>query len=158
MIKTTYAAKTSDRLRSCNNVCKHAYFIFQMILSSLLNVITVIGAAYCLLVSIQALVEGPLICNSQSNATSSCEFSLKNLTWVTVCFLTQLQLIRLECGADLLPCFLSGQSYRFSTVTPVGPISEKWRNHCIQNALGMVLAKTDYPCLSKIYGSICACI
>ncbi|KAI4589388.1 hypothetical protein MJG53_020412 [Ovis ammon polii x Ovis aries] len=53
---------------------------FQMFLSSLLNAITVIGAAYCLLVSIQALAEGPLICNSQSNTTSSCEFSLENLT------------------------------------------------------------------------------
>ncbi|KAI4544515.1 hypothetical protein MG293_004781 [Ovis ammon polii] len=80
MIKTTYAAETCNRLRSCNNVCKRAYLIFQMFLSSLLNAITVIGAAYCLLVSIQALAEGPLICNSQSNTTSSCEFSLENLT------------------------------------------------------------------------------
>ncbi|KAG3275430.1 transmembrane 4 L6 family member 20 [Ictidomys tridecemlineatus] len=51
-----------------------------MLLSSLLNAITVIGAVYCLLVSIQALSEGPLICNSPSNSTTTCEFSLKNLT------------------------------------------------------------------------------
>ncbi|KAK2509443.1 hypothetical protein MC885_005669 [Smutsia gigantea] len=50
-----------------------------MFLSSVLNVITVIGAVYCMLVSIQALSEGPLICNSQGNSTSSCEFSLKSL-------------------------------------------------------------------------------
>ncbi|XP_046500234.1 transmembrane 4 L6 family member 20 [Equus quagga] len=50
-----------------------------MFLSSLLNIITVIGAVYCMLVSIQALAEGPLICNSQGNSTSSCEFSFKNL-------------------------------------------------------------------------------
>ncbi|EPY85493.1 transmembrane 4 L6 family member 20 [Camelus ferus] len=52
----------------------------MMFLSSLLNVITVIGAAYCLLVSVQALSEGPLICNSQGNSTSTCEFSFNNLT------------------------------------------------------------------------------
>ncbi|XP_004638285.1 transmembrane 4 L6 family member 20 [Octodon degus] len=51
-----------------------------MFLSSLLNVITVIGALYCVLVSVQALAEGPLICNSQVNNTANCEFSLKNLT------------------------------------------------------------------------------
>ncbi|KAI5281423.1 transmembrane 4 L6 family member 20 [Manis pentadactyla] len=51
-----------------------------MFLSSVLNVITVIGAVYCMLVSIQALSEGPLICNSQGNSTYSCEFSLKNLS------------------------------------------------------------------------------
>ncbi|XP_062942747.1 transmembrane 4 L6 family member 20 [Cynocephalus volans] len=53
-----------------------------MFLSSLLNVITVIGAVYCMLVSIQALAEGPLICNTQSNSVATCEFSLKNLTHI----------------------------------------------------------------------------
>ncbi|XP_058558583.1 transmembrane 4 L6 family member 20 isoform X1 [Neofelis nebulosa] len=51
-----------------------------MLLSSLLNVITVIGAVYCMLVSLRALSEGPLICNSQVNSTSSCEFSFNNLS------------------------------------------------------------------------------
>ncbi|XP_029789544.1 transmembrane 4 L6 family member 20 [Suricata suricatta] len=51
-----------------------------MLLSSLLNVFTVIGAVYCMLVSLQALLEGPLICNSQVNSTSSCEFSFRNLS------------------------------------------------------------------------------
>ncbi|XP_053071865.1 transmembrane 4 L6 family member 20 isoform X2 [Acinonyx jubatus] len=51
----------------------------MMLLSSLLNVITVIGAVYCMLVSLRALSEGPLICNSQVNSTSSCEFSFNNL-------------------------------------------------------------------------------
>ncbi|XP_019301257.1 transmembrane 4 L6 family member 20 isoform X2 [Panthera pardus] len=52
----------------------------MMLLSSLLNVITVIGAVYCMLVSLRALSEGPLICNSQVNSTSSCEFSFNNLS------------------------------------------------------------------------------
>ncbi|OBS75991.1 hypothetical protein A6R68_17558, partial [Neotoma lepida] len=51
-----------------------------MFLSSLLSVITIIGAVYCMLVSLQALSEGPLICSSQANRTVSCEFSLKNLS------------------------------------------------------------------------------
>ncbi|KAK7806729.1 hypothetical protein U0070_003908 [Myodes glareolus] len=51
-----------------------------MFLSSLLSVITIVGAVYCMLVSLQALAEGPLICNSQANSTVSCEFSLRNLS------------------------------------------------------------------------------
>ncbi|XP_008143305.1 transmembrane 4 L6 family member 20 [Eptesicus fuscus] len=49
-----------------------------MFLSSFLNVITIIGAVYCVLVSLQALLHGPLICNSPSNRT--CEFSVDSLT------------------------------------------------------------------------------
>lgn len=49
-----------------------------MFLSSFLNVITIIGAVYCVLVSLQALLQGPLICNSPSNST--CEFSVDSLT------------------------------------------------------------------------------
>ncbi|KAM9248435.1 transmembrane 4 L6 family member 20 [Dugong dugon] len=51
-----------------------------MFLSSLLNVVTIAGAVYCILVSIQALSEGPLFCNSPGNSTFSCQFSLKNLS------------------------------------------------------------------------------
>uniref|UniRef100_A0A8C6FJF7 Transmembrane 4 L six family member 20 n=1 Tax=Moschus moschiferus TaxID=68415 RepID=A0A8C6FJF7_MOSMO len=71
-IPATTMSLAARKRACCNNKT-------GMFLSSLLNTITVIGAAYCLLVSIQALAEGPLICNSQSN-TTSCEFSLKNLT------------------------------------------------------------------------------
>ncbi|KAB0380645.1 transmembrane 4 L6 family member 20 [Muntiacus reevesi] len=72
-IPATTMSLAARKRACCNNKT-------GMFLSSLLNAITVIGAAYCLLVSVQALAEGPLICNSQSNATSSCEFSFKNLT------------------------------------------------------------------------------
>lgn len=51
-----------------------------MFLSSLWNVITVIGATYCVLVSLRALSEGPLICNSPSNSNSSCQFSFEHLS------------------------------------------------------------------------------
>ncbi|XP_057600187.1 transmembrane 4 L6 family member 20 [Hippopotamus amphibius kiboko] len=72
-IPATTMSLAARKRACCNNKT-------GMFLSSLLNVITVIGAAYCLTVSLQALAEGPLICNSQSNRTSSCEFSFKNLT------------------------------------------------------------------------------
>ncbi|XP_045431319.1 transmembrane 4 L6 family member 20 isoform X2 [Pipistrellus kuhlii] len=49
----------------------------MMFLSSFFNVITIIGAVYCMLVSLSALLEGPLICNSPSNST--CKFSFENL-------------------------------------------------------------------------------
>ncbi|KAM5326589.1 transmembrane 4 L6 family member 20 [Glossophaga mutica] len=50
-----------------------------MFLSSFLNLLTIIGAVYCILVSAQALMKGPLICHSPDNSTSSCEFSLDKL-------------------------------------------------------------------------------
>ncbi|XP_012580677.1 PREDICTED: transmembrane 4 L6 family member 20 [Condylura cristata] len=50
-----------------------------MFLSSILNVVTILGAVYCMWVSLCALSEGPLICNSQVNRTTSCEFSFKKL-------------------------------------------------------------------------------
>lgn len=49
-----------------------------MFLSSFLNIITIIGAVYCVLVSLQALSQGPLICNSPSS-NSTCEFSVDSL-------------------------------------------------------------------------------
>ena len=76
--RTYKDSRSTDRLeraRTYDNVG----FVFQMFLSSLLSVITIIGAVYCMLVSLQALAEGPLICNSQANSTVSCEFSLRNL-------------------------------------------------------------------------------
>ncbi|XP_058389462.1 transmembrane 4 L6 family member 20 [Diceros bicornis minor] len=72
VIPATTMSLAARKRACCNNKV-------GMFLSSLLNVLTVIGAVYCMLVSIQALEEGPLICNSQSNSTSSCEFSFKNL-------------------------------------------------------------------------------
>ncbi|XP_045710610.1 transmembrane 4 L6 family member 20 isoform X2 [Phyllostomus hastatus] len=51
----------------------------MMFLSSFLNALTILGAVYCILVSAQALVKGPLICQSPDNSTASCEFSLDKL-------------------------------------------------------------------------------
>ncbi|KAG8520924.1 Transmembrane 4 L6 family member 20 [Galemys pyrenaicus] len=51
-----------------------------MFLSSLLNVLTILGAAYCMWVSLCALAEGPLICNPQVGRNASCEFSFKKLS------------------------------------------------------------------------------
>uniref|UniRef100_A0A8D0XP64 Transmembrane 4 L6 family member 20 n=1 Tax=Sus scrofa TaxID=9823 RepID=A0A8D0XP64_PIG len=72
-IPATTMSLAARKRACCNNKS-------GMFLSSLLNVITVIGGGYCLLVSFQALWEGPLICNSQGNSTLSCEISLRNLT------------------------------------------------------------------------------
>ncbi|XP_020035520.1 transmembrane 4 L6 family member 20 [Castor canadensis] len=73
VIPATTMSLAARKRACCNNKT-------GMFLSSLLNVITVIGAVYCMLVSLQALLEGPLICNSQGNSTFSCEFSFKNLS------------------------------------------------------------------------------
>ncbi|XP_004701714.1 transmembrane 4 L6 family member 20 [Echinops telfairi] len=63
----------SARKRAC---CNHKT---GMLFSSLTNVLTVVGAVYCILVSTQALLAGPLICNPQHNSTANCKFSLKDL-------------------------------------------------------------------------------
>ncbi|XP_032210933.1 transmembrane 4 L6 family member 20 [Mustela erminea] len=73
VIPATTMSLAARKRACCNNRT-------GMFLSSLLNVITVIGAVYCMLVSILALSEGPLICNSQENSTFNCEFSFKNLS------------------------------------------------------------------------------
>ncbi|XP_077011447.1 transmembrane 4 L6 family member 20 [Tamandua tetradactyla] len=73
VIPATLMSLAARKRACCNNRA-------GMFLSSLLNVITIIGAVYCMLVSIYALSEGPLICNSQDKSTFSCEFSLKNLS------------------------------------------------------------------------------
>ncbi|XP_006990413.1 transmembrane 4 L6 family member 20 [Peromyscus maniculatus bairdii] len=72
-IPATTMSLASRKRACCNNRT-------GMFLSSLLSVITIIGAVYCMLVSLQALSQGPLICSSQANSTVSCEFSLKNLS------------------------------------------------------------------------------
>lgn len=51
-----------------------------MFLSSLWSVITILGAGYCMAVSLQALSEGPLVCTSQDNSTANCQFSLGNFS------------------------------------------------------------------------------
>ncbi|EFB17910.1 hypothetical protein PANDA_008418, partial [Ailuropoda melanoleuca] len=73
VIPATTMSLAARKRACCNNRT-------GMLLSSLLNVLTVIGAAYCMLVSTQALLEGPLICNSPENSTPSCEFSFSNLS------------------------------------------------------------------------------
>ncbi|ELW71251.1 transmembrane 4 L6 family member 20 [Tupaia chinensis] len=71
VIPATTMSLAARKRGCCNNKT-------GMFLSSLLNVITIIGAVYCMLVSIQALAKGPLICNTPGN--TNCEFSLKNLS------------------------------------------------------------------------------
>lgn len=72
-IPATTMSLAARKRACCNNKT-------GMFLSSLFSVITVVGAVYCMLVSLQALLEGPLICNTQANSTVTCEFSLKNLS------------------------------------------------------------------------------
>ncbi|KAM8790382.1 transmembrane 4 L6 family member 20 [Rhynchonycteris naso] len=73
VIPATTASLAARKRACCNNRS-------GMLLSSVLNVITILGAVYCVLVSVQALLKGPLICNSAGNSTSSCEFSLDNIS------------------------------------------------------------------------------
>lgn len=73
VIPATTVTLAARKRACCNNRT-------GMFFSSLLNVLTIIGAVYCMLVSLQALYEGPLICNSQGNSTTSCEFSFEKLS------------------------------------------------------------------------------
>ncbi|XP_004610908.2 transmembrane 4 L6 family member 20 [Sorex araneus] len=55
-----------------------------MFLSSIFNVFTILGAIYCILVSVQALMKGPLICDPQVNSTVSCDFSFGNFSNISM--------------------------------------------------------------------------
>ncbi|XP_037380061.1 transmembrane 4 L6 family member 20 [Talpa occidentalis] len=71
-IPATTMALAARKRGCCNNRV-------GMFLSSFLNVITILGAVYCMWVSLCALSEGPLICNPQDYKNVSCEFSFKKL-------------------------------------------------------------------------------
>ncbi|MEE6500738.1 hypothetical protein FKM82_003906 [Ascaphus truei] len=51
-----------------------------MLTSSLLSLVSIIGAAYCSVVSIFAIARGPLICDTGSNDLNSCDYTLTNLS------------------------------------------------------------------------------
>ncbi|KAG9494448.1 transmembrane 4 L6 family member 20 [Eleutherodactylus coqui] len=51
-----------------------------MLSSSLLCVISIIGSAYCTLISIYAISKGPLICEKGSNTLEHCDYTLGNLS------------------------------------------------------------------------------
>ncbi|KAM6177658.1 transmembrane 4 L6 family member 20 [Rhynchocyon petersi] len=72
-IPATTMSLSARKRACCNNRT-------GMFLSSLTSVLTVIGAVYCVMVSVQALYEGPIICNPEGNSIASCQFSLRNLS------------------------------------------------------------------------------
>ncbi|XP_036885188.1 transmembrane 4 L6 family member 20 [Sturnira hondurensis] len=72
IIPATAASLAARKRACCNNRG-------GMFLSSFLNLFTILGSVYCMLVSEQALVNGPLICHSPDNSTASCEFSPEKL-------------------------------------------------------------------------------
>ncbi|XP_012497965.1 PREDICTED: transmembrane 4 L6 family member 20 [Propithecus coquereli] len=73
VIPATIMSLAARKRACCNNSV-------GMFLSSLFSIITVIGAVYCIWVSFLALLEGPLVCNSQGNSTANCQFSFTNLS------------------------------------------------------------------------------
>ncbi|XP_056420497.1 transmembrane 4 L6 family member 20 isoform X2 [Hyla sarda] len=69
-VSMTLAARKN---KSCNNR-------IGMLSSSLLCVVSIIGSAYCTLISIYALSKGPLICEKGSNTLDHCDYTLGNLS------------------------------------------------------------------------------
>ncbi|XP_053567441.1 transmembrane 4 L6 family member 20 [Bombina bombina] len=51
-----------------------------MLASSLLSIVTIIGAAYCCIISLFALGRGPLICETGTNDLNSCNYQLNNIS------------------------------------------------------------------------------
>ncbi|KAJ8397285.1 hypothetical protein AAFF_G00441190 [Aldrovandia affinis] len=68
-VAMAFAAKKQG---SCNSRC-------GMLFSACLCVFSVIGAIYCLLVSLFALGTGPLICQGADASLSSCNFTIKDI-------------------------------------------------------------------------------
>uniref|UniRef100_UPI00398E6115 transmembrane 4 L6 family member 20-like n=1 Tax=Pristiophorus japonicus TaxID=55135 RepID=UPI00398E6115 len=50
-----------------------------LLLSALLGLVSVIGALYCVLVSLHSLVKGPLVCNTASHSLQNCNFSMEDI-------------------------------------------------------------------------------
>ncbi|KAM4771776.1 transmembrane 4 L6 family member 20 [Rhinophrynus dorsalis] len=69
-VSMTLAARKKG---SCNSRC-------GMLTSSLLSLVGIIGAAYCSLISIIAIAQGPLICETGTNDLNNCAYSLANLS------------------------------------------------------------------------------
>ncbi|XP_044523532.1 transmembrane 4 L6 family member 20 [Gracilinanus agilis] len=76
-IPATVISLAARKRKCCNNR-------FGMFLSSALSLLTIGGALYCMLLSLMALSEGPLICNYSGNSTVECELSMamKNLSTI----------------------------------------------------------------------------
>ncbi|KAM4693343.1 transmembrane 4 L6 family member 20 [Discoglossus pictus] len=51
-----------------------------MLTSSILSLVSIIGAAYCTLISIYAIARGPLICETGSNDLNTCDYQLGNFS------------------------------------------------------------------------------
>uniref|UniRef100_A0A8C5MDA3 Transmembrane 4 L six family member 20 n=1 Tax=Leptobrachium leishanense TaxID=445787 RepID=A0A8C5MDA3_9ANUR len=58
---------------SCNSRC-------GMLTSALLSILAIVGAAYCIIVSLFAIGRGPLICDTGSYDVNDCDYSLGNLS------------------------------------------------------------------------------
>ncbi|XP_049624282.1 transmembrane 4 L6 family member 20 [Suncus etruscus] len=84
-----------------------------MFLSSLFNVFTIIGATYCMMVSLQALVVGPLICKPQVNNTVNCEFSFSNFSNIDIDSFNLNWFLKKSC----IPSNSSGHTYNNITAT-----------------------------------------
>ncbi|KAG8580490.1 hypothetical protein GDO81_007311 [Engystomops pustulosus] len=69
-VSMTLAARKKG---SCNNRT-------GMLISSLLCIISIIGSAYCTVISIYAISKGPLICEKGSNTLDHCDYTLGNLS------------------------------------------------------------------------------
>ncbi|XP_001373711.1 transmembrane 4 L6 family member 20 [Monodelphis domestica] len=74
-IPATVMTLSARKRNCCNNR-------FGMFLSSVLSLVTIGGAFYCMLTSLMALSEGPLICNYHGNSTVQCDLSMamKNIS------------------------------------------------------------------------------
>ncbi|MBN3296747.1 transmembrane 4 L6 family member 20 [Amia ocellicauda] len=69
-VSMAFAAKKGG---SCNSR-------IGMLLSAFLCIVSIIGALYCVLISLFALGSGPLICKGPQAGLSSCDFSIKNIS------------------------------------------------------------------------------
>nr|XP_006638044.1 PREDICTED: transmembrane 4 L6 family member 20 [Lepisosteus oculatus] len=69
-VAMTFAAKKRG---SCNSRT-------GMLLSAFFCIISIVGAIYCVLISLIALASGPLICQDPDAGLSSCTFSLGNIS------------------------------------------------------------------------------
>ncbi|XP_028649130.1 transmembrane 4 L6 family member 20-like [Erpetoichthys calabaricus] len=74
VVAMTFAAKKRG---SCNSRT-------GMLTSALLSIVGIAGALYCVLISLYALAQGPLLCEVSQDATvESCDFNLRNISLIS---------------------------------------------------------------------------
>ncbi|XP_041060634.1 transmembrane 4 L6 family member 20-like [Carcharodon carcharias] len=96
-----------------------------LLLSALFSLISVLGALYCVLVSLHSLIKGPLVCDTESHSLENCSFSIEDIKSLSNLKIDLKWFVEDNCGINqtgfhIVPTDLPGTN--FSTVPTVSSV------------------------------------